>query len=275
MTPANAPLPPGVPADPFAGIAPRAAVVGARRELPLLGARAELLWLPERAQRPGVPVRGQPPFRSASAERIVAEETVWRAGGLSCTPNRYPFAERQALLWAATPVRELTAEMLALALALEDHAAGTVLLNTVGAAASLPRAHVHLVGERLPFLQQLPQRETPPPSWLPALRDVAVLRLDPPFPALAVGLRGPAAARAAAAARLLELRAAPAVNLVSSSGVTWLFPRSGVEIPAPHFPHALGAAELWGRWCYAQREAFERATESDLLAALREGCWPQ
>jgi hypothetical protein len=48
-------------------------------------------------------------------------------------------------------------------------------------------------------------------------------------------------------------------------------PRSPIEIPAPHFPHALGAAELWGRWCYADEAAFRDARVEDLVAALRVG----
>lgn len=271
--PANAtpaPLPQELPADPFGLVTTRGVEPAARRVLSLLGAEVELLWLPQRATRPGIPTRGQPPFRAATAERILAEETLWRGHGCALTPNRFPFASRQLVLWAEAPVRELTPAMLALALQLEVATGGTLLLNTIGAAASIPRAHVHLVAERLPFLAGLATEPYALPGLEPA-GAIELVRLAAPYPALALGLRGPPADRARAAARLLELRATPAVNLVSSAGTTWIVPRSGIEIPAPHFPHALGAAELWGRWCYADRGAFERAGAGDLLAAIALG----
>lgn len=64
----------------------------------------------------------------------------------------------------------------------------------------------------------------------------------------------------------------PAFNLVDDGTTTWLLPRA-LETPTPHFPQALGAAELWGRWCYDDEGAFRAATGSDLAAALAAaGC---
>jgi hypothetical protein len=65
-----------------------------------------------------------------------------------------------------------------------------------------------------------------------------------------------------------------AVNAVAADEAVFVYPRS-IETPAPHFPYALGAAELWGRWCYTEREPFERATGADLERALvAAGCAP-
>jgi len=93
-----------------------------------------------------------------------------------------------------------------------------------------------------------------------------------PFCLLAV--KGPQPARAAALQALQLCRMTAAVNVVAQDEVAWVFPRR-TETPAPHFPYALGAAEVWGRWCYAEREPFERATAADLERALAlAGCAP-
>jgi hypothetical protein len=203
----------------------------------------------------------------------VAEESVWRANGCALTPNRFPFARRELLLWAEDPCREPGLALLETALLLEERCRGTVLLNSMGAAASITRAHAHVLGETLPFLDRLPRE-----PWQALgldLGEVETWQLAPPFPGLAVGVAGAAAARARAVHRLLEARTALAFNAASQNGITWVFPRSAVEIPAPHFPHALGGAELWGRWCYAERAAFAAATPRDLEQALQLGLWPR
>jgi hypothetical protein len=79
--------------------------------------------------------------------------------------------------------------------------------------------------------------------------------------------------RARAAARLLELRATPAVNLLSDGDTTWIVPRR-VETPAPFFAAPLGCAELWGRFCFEAETEFRAATPADLLAALAAALWP-
>lgn len=259
-------MPVPIPDEPFARVPGSAYAPAARRSLRLFGAPVELVLIPERAHRPGVPTKASAALRPAHAERILAEETVWRGGGCALTPNRYPFAERQLVLWAEAPVREPDREMLELGLRLAEANDAAMVVNSVGAAASIPRAHLHLLGERLPFLEQLPLRPVEVRCLAPA--GVAVRALAAPFPALGFALAGPLPARAASLARLLELRSACAFNAVSQGGTTWWFPRSTVETPAPHFPHALGGAELWGRWCYASSEAFAAATAADLERAL-------
>jgi hypothetical protein len=42
-----------------------------------------------------------------------------------------------------------------------------------------------------------------------------------------------------------------------------------MEIPKPYFPQALGGAELWGRWCFDDRNALENSTARDLEQAVR------
>ena len=253
--------------DPFA-LAPLARPdLVARRELPVFGVKAELHCLPGRRHRPGAPLGKRAPFQRCRVDEIIAGEAVWRDGGVVLTGNRFPFAARHVVLWTEERTREAPLALLEAAIAFEDRFAATALVNTTGAAASIARAHVHLVGERLAFLDGFP-REPLVAGWLEPRTDVEVVRLSAPYPIVAVGLVGPAGARARAAHRLLQLRNHAAVNVVSSSGVTWVFPHGEHETPEPHFPFALGASELWGRWCYAEREAFERATSEALEQAL-------
>ena len=255
-----------LPQDPFALIDHPAFAPAGRRRLPLLGSEVELLWLPQRAGRGGVPTDDRPPVRASVVERILAEETVWRGRGAALTPNRFPFAARELLLWAEQPLREPDLELWEVALELHAAAGGTLLINSVGAAASIPRAHFHLVGETRAFLDEV-SRAAFRPAYLDRAADLEVVRLEP-FPALVIGLRGAVPQRARALHRLLEVRTAPSFNALAQGEWCWLLPRSPTEIPAPHFPHALGAAELWGQWCYADRDAFEAATPADLERAL-------
>lgn len=246
----------------------------ARRDVTLCGAPAELVWLPSRQTRRDAPSAEPPPFRAAAVDRILREEAVWSGHGCVLTPNLHPLADQELLLWSEAPVREPDRAMLELALELEEAVSGSVLINSVGAAASNPRAHAHLAGEELAFLETLPRAPLELAS-LPALGDVEVLQLTPPFPAVSVGVRGSVAARAAAVHTLLELRSATAFNVVSQRGVSWFFPRSSVEVPSPQFPTALGCSELWGRWFFAEQEPFEHATERDLETALARTGWPR
>jgi hypothetical protein len=239
----------------------------ARRELAVFGAPAELVWLPERQARAGIPVPQRPPFRAPIVERILREEALWRGDGLVLTPNRYPFARRQLVLWSAEPQREPELPLIEALIELEARTGGTALLNTVGAAASIPRAHGHLVDERLPFLGALPAVPLDA-DWLPHASDAQFVALAAPFPSTAIGVRGDPAARARAVHALAQQRTTPCFNVVSTAGTAWLFPRQGPELPLPHFPHALGSSELWGRWCYGHEQQFRAATAADLERAL-------
>lgn len=254
-----------LPDDPFALVPPGSFAPAARRALPLCGGTAELCWLPERRARTGRPEPERTPFAPSVAERIVAEEAVWRGDGLVLTPNRHPFAARHLLLWSAAPRREPDRGFLETGFELARRARGALLANSIGAAASIAWCHAHIVGERMPFLDSLALE----PCTLDEVRgrDVECFRASAPFPSLLVALRGDPAARAAAAERLLVTRTSAAYGLVEQAGTTWIHPRRA-EFPGPDFPQALGAAELWGRWCYDQEDAFAAATPVMLERAL-------
>ena len=259
------------PADVFALAPPTPTAPAATRTLPLLGAQVELVHRPERAPRRGRPDPERPSFRIDPVEAIVAEEALWTDDHHALTPNLFPFADRQLLLWSRTPRREPDAAMLALAMRMAA-GVGAVLGNSIGAAASIARAHVHLVGERsgfLPAILTAPWEDPIAAAVAAAHADVEVTRLAPPFPALVVVVRGAIEPRAAAVAALLRDRTTPAFSVVDQDGTTWLMPRSTIETPAPWFPQALGSAELWGRWCYLDGAAFANATPADLAAALQ------
>ncbi|MHC4515095.1 MAG: hypothetical protein ACYTKC_02400 [Planctomycetota bacterium] len=264
-----------LPVDPFALFEHPVFTPAARREMTVFGAPVELLYLPERKARPGVPRAGRSAFPAQFVERILGQEAVWEGNGVALTPNRYPFARRQAVFWAQAPLREPDAAMLELLLRLEEKVGGTVLLNSVGAAASIPRCHLQLLDESLDFVGHFDTVRELPDALAELPSGVACFALAPPFPGVAVGVRGSARERAGVVHRLLEARSSPAFNLVSQDSTTWVFPRSAIETPAPHFPHALGAAELWGRWCFSDEEPFRATTPQDLEVALQLCCYPR
>lgn len=266
-----------LPPDPLALFPHQDFAPAAVREMTLFGAPVELLYLPERKTRRGVPKAGRPAFPTQVVEQILREEAVWEGSGMVMTPNRYPFGRRQAVLWARARLREPDVTMLELLLRLEERVSGTVLLNSIGAAASIARCHMHLMGERLPFVGHFNVVEAMPDA-LEGLSNLPVgvtcVALASPFPGVGVGVRGPAQDRAVVVHRLLHARTTSAFNLVSQDSTTWVFPRSATETPTPYFLHALGAAELWGRWCFGDEQPFLDATPESLEAALRLGCYP-
>lgn len=236
-----------------------------RRTLTVFGAEVELVWLPERAARPGKPGPDRPPFREDLGARIAATEAIERTATFVRTPNKFAFARQQSVLWSERPLREPDAEFFAAAMRWLEVRGGTLLGNSIGAAASIPRAHVHHTEERLPFLEQIAEREWTA-DWLPKGLGVQWLVKQVPF--CLVGVRGDANGVARAVAGLQMHRMTAAVNVVATKGEAWVFPRA-VETPTPHFPFALGAAEVWGRWCYVEERAFAAATAERLEAAMR------
>lgn len=235
----------------------------ARRSLTAFGAPVTLAFVPGRKARQSANVQ-RPAFRRSPASRIVGEEAFWRGDGLAVTPNRYPFAGQQRILWPLHPLRDPDPAMWAAICAWCDAANGTALVNTIGAASTIAHAHAHLLPERLPFLAALPER-TAHHDLVDLPADVALVEKIVPFCLL--GVRGPAAARAAAIAALATARLTPSWNVVVQDGTAWLYPRR-LETPTPHFPFALGAAEVWGRWCYVDEAPFVAATAADLERAL-------
>lgn len=241
------------------------------RRLCVFGAPVEAVLVPARRRRLDAANVARPAFARSRAAGIVADESIWRGDGMALTPNAFPFAHGQRLLWPLAPLREPDAALWQAAFAWADAAGGAALVNNVGAASSIGRAHAHLCAERLPFLGALPERPCAA-DLIDVPAGAALVEKDAPFCLL--GVRGPAAARALAVVRLAEARLTAAWNVVAQDGATWLLPRRA-ETPAPHFPHALGAAELWGRWCYVDEAAFAAARDADLEAALvAAGCPP-
>jgi hypothetical protein len=235
----------------------------------VFGVTFRLRLLEQRAARPGRPTALRPAFRACPGVRIVTEEAVWTDDRHALTPNRFPFSDEHALLWPRVPAREPDEPLLGTAFAAAERTGAQVLYNSVGAAASIPHAHLHLVRDHPPALHALRWTER-------RVRGPDVLLVPDPagaWPVLAVGLRSRTPAELARAVhRLLLRRLTPAVNLVHAGGLAVLVPRREETVPE-HFPHAVGASEWAGRFLYSERTAFERATAADLEGALtRAGC---
>jgi hypothetical protein len=250
-----------LPDDAHATLVPFAPA--ARRHATVFGAPVELAFVPSRKARHG---RGaeRPAFANSPADRIVRDEAFWSTDGFALTPNRYPFAAAQRLLWPRAPMRELPLAAWRAAFAWTTRTGGSALLNNIGAAATIAHAHVHLTTERLPFLAGLAERECTLDLGTPTAGTRLVAKRAP---FCALGVRGEPEAMAAEVQRLAAARLSAAWNVVAQDGTAWLFPRR-LETPAPQFPYALGAAELWGRWCYLDEEPFAAAREPDLEQAL-------
>lgn len=245
----------------------------ATRDVELFGRQVGLCWLPERRNRRGRPLRSRPAIARDHGAEIIANEAVWRGEGVVLTPNRHPFSERAAILWAAEFRREPDLALLVTGSALAGSTNGTFLLNTIGAAASIVRSHGHVLGERRDFLCDL-AFEAVASTLLASHQGVELARACEPFPILLLRIRGEATDRLRFALELAALRATAAFNLLDDGTTTWFCPRP-VEMPTPHFPQALGAAELWGRWCFDERDDFERADADSLRAALELAGMPR
>lgn len=255
-----------LPTDPFALPAASPAFTPAdRRFVELHGGRVELCWVPHRSRRAGRADAARPSFPPCRAARILADESIWASEAWALTPNLHPFADRHLLLWSRSPRREPDAAFLAAGFELADRCEGSLLLNSIGAAASIPWLHAHLVGERIDYLSGQPTAAADVAGPSPG---VEIQRVGSPFPATVLALAGENDALADATADLLRRRTVAAFSLVYAAGRTFVMPRSN-ETPAPHFPQALGSAELWGRWCFEDEEAFRSASPESLDSALR------
>lgn len=235
-----------------AGPDPAAAV----RPLEVFGLPFEARYVPGRDRRPGVAGGPRPPFDEGRGPRIREGEALWRGAHCVLTPNRHPFAAPHGLLWAARgEPREWPEPFLAEVFGLLEHWGGLLLGNTIGAAATVPLAHLHWLDR---------------PAQAPAALLAERARL--PFAVAAVSEASPAR-RAAAVRRLLDRRTTAPANLVAFGPHALVFPRRR-EIPAPHFPHALGAMELAGAFVYPDEAGFHRAEARDLERALEEALVP-
>jgi hypothetical protein len=233
--------------------------VADRKPLTLFGAPAEAVLLPARAYRSDRPSPQRPPFGPCRAEAILRDETLWTSndGQLAATPNKFPFVRDQLILWPTQPMRDPSLPLWTVAHQWVHAQQGVGMLNNIGAAASIPRAHVHLGNERGGFLPALKTKPSPFALDLPL--GVTAEVADLPFCLLV--LRGSPEARAEAVWRLAEQRFTPTWNVVVDPEGTWVMPRSrehgggGGAV----FAAAVGAAEVWGRWCFASAEAWQKA----------------
>ena len=231
----------------------------------MFDAPVEAVFVPGRGQRRGIAGASRPAFAPSAAESIIDAESYWHAGGLHLTPNRYPFATEQRILWPDEPRREPSSSMWAAVCAWVEASGGTAMVNTIGAAATIARAHAHLTPERLDFLPTLAV-EAGPADLAALIPEVELVQAA--LPLCLLGARGgTAAARGHAIGTLALARLCPTWNVVGQDDTAWMLPRQ-IETPAPHFPFALGAAELWGRWCYVDEKAFAAATGEAMERAL-------
>ncbi len=250
------------PIDPHATLTPFEPT--ALRTCKLFGQTVQLALIPGRRARSGHLQTGRPALQRNKAEQILREEAYWRTETLAVTPNKFPFAKNQQILWMAHPAREPDYAFWLTARNWVDRSNGTALLNNIGAAATIPRAHAHLIDERIPFLAELPER--PLETDLITVPDgCELVRKDVPF--CMIGIRGSIAGTAESLIRLADARLTATWNVVITKDATWIVPRTK-QTPAPFFKQAVGAAEFWGRWCYIDEESFAAATEADLEQAL-------
>ncbi len=236
-----------------------------RRRLSLFGLSFELCLIPSRGGRAGVPSTEAPAFAVHPADRIRSEEALWRGDGLVLTPNRYPFFAPQLLAWpeAASP-READRDFLERCFRLADAAGASLLFNTVGASASIPLAHAHVLAAQSTVLAEIPLVRvgvgdgfscwSPDPGGPAPFFAAVIEAVDP-------GLR------AREVRRLADCRRTAAVNLISVGTKVWVVPRRQ-EVPAPEFPYAIGAGELFGRFVFPKPDEFGAATQPALEAAM-------
>ena len=249
-------------------------LVLARRSLAIFGRDFELCYLPSRRERSGVPSASRPSFAPHPGERIRHDEVLWSRGRLVATPNRYPFMAPSMLLWEASgSAREVTEAFLVEAFALCDQLAATLVANTVGASASIPLAHAHLLGPKRSLLAAQESQAWP----LVELAGDAELRLmasDPQagWPLHAAVIDAPDPERRARAVRcLLDQRRHAAANLMLQGSRAFVVPRRE-EMGGAAFPYAIGAGELSGRFIFPDRQAFREAHSEGLETALARAC---
>lgn len=237
------------------------------RALSAFGLPIDAVWIPERARRGGLPTADRPSFAAHKGERIRAREMLVQDEDVIITPNKFRFFERHLCVWPrSSRTREHPPELLARGFELAGAIGGSALANVIGSSASIQLAHLHLVDSASEALATLPM------ETVHELRASTVLAPDPEFPLWVVAVDAADVNERAAVVRdLLDARTTAAVNVLGQGQRVWLFPRR-LEVPAPWFPYALGAAELWGRFVFQTRESLEAVTEADLERALEAAC---
>lgn len=251
------------------------------RSLEICGHDFELCFLPSRAARQGVPTDERPSFLAHPGHRIRREEALWTRGRLVATPNRFPFFGPSLLLWEGAAAdrepsfdREVRGDWLVEAFALQQECGAVLVGNTVGAAASIPLAHAHLLLGRRPLLaasSAWPLVEVACPQ-----AGLRILATDPaaswPIFAGVVECED-AEERARWVRALLDARSRASANVLAQDARAFVVPRRQ-ENGAEDFPYAIGGGELSGRFIYADEKAYVSATRAGLEASLRRACVP-
>jgi len=233
------------------------------RKLKVYGATAHLALIPSRRDREGYDRENQPAFQPSPAARIIDEESYWRSETLALTPNKFPFGRGQRILWMTQPARDPDLAFWRATLDWVERSDGTALLNNIGAAATIPRAHAHLINERLPFLSEVGERPvTTPPIAMPRACELVAKDIS----RCVLGVRGPVDDRAEALISLADVRRTDTWNVILTRDASWVVPRT-LQTPRPYFATPMGAAEFWGRFCYVDEQQFEAATSQDLTRA--------
>lgn len=257
------------------------------RVLELFGRSFELCLIPDRAARKGVPSDTRPSFGSHPGFRIRREEAFWTGKGLVATPNRYPFFGPSFLLWpeSGTP-REVTRDFLQTVFEVQRELDAVVVCNTIGAAASIPLAHAHVLLGPRPMLDPggpgsdregtecWPLRPLDFDASVDVCESVRIQTTDlhASWPLFAAVVEAPCVSTRADWVRaLLDTRSRAAVTILATTERVFLIPRRR-EGGAPAFPFAIGGGELSGRFIFADRSSYENASASGLERALRDAC---
>jgi hypothetical protein len=246
-------------------------LVEARRSLLAFGLPYELVLIPSRADRAHFPGMERPAFVSDKGGRIRQEEALVREDGIVLTPNRFSFYEQQCLIWQAEGfAREAPVALLEAGFRLAEQTQAALLINSIGASASICQAHGHLVRAQSKVLAAFPMKA------LGAARGLRLLATDPlaGHPSLTIQIRGGAPSdRARLVRALLDLRTAASYHVLAQAGAAWVIPRRR-EIVAEVSPYALGAAEFFGRFVFPERKIFERLDRKAIELALSEASVP-
>ncbi|MDP6424624.1 MAG: hypothetical protein QGG14_07765 [Planctomycetota bacterium] len=239
-------------------------LVHERHAVAAFGLPFECVLIPSRADRAGTPSAERPAFGVHSADRIRRKEAFWRSETLIATPNRFPFFAPQALLWPAhESPREPSTGFLAACFDVAEGTGASVLFNSIGASASIPVAHGHLMRRESPVLGRVEL------ELVERVAGAEVLTPTGNFPLFAAVVHAANAQRRAdLVIGLLAARRHAAFNVLAERDLAWVFPRT-LEVAAAHFPFAIGAGELWGRFVYPDRDSFAEATSTRLESALK------
>jgi hypothetical protein len=246
-------------------------LVQASRRLLAYGLPYELVLIPSRGQRANLPGGRRPAFTCDRGGRIRQAEALASDDDVVLTPNRFAFYEQHGLLWQAEGfAREAPVRLLEAGFRIAEQSGGALLVNSIGASASICQAHGHLVRARSEVLAGLPM------SPLGAERGLKLLASDPRagHPALAIQVRGGSASdRARLVRALLDLRTSASYHVLAQEDAAWVMPRRR-EIVEEVSPYAIGAAEFFGRFVLPDRETYDRLDRSSIELALAEASLP-